>query len=149
VRRDSRADSLRQLVACQAAESVGRQPVGDPQLAQIQGGRRPTARESATGGGIGECALERRREAFCYVLTVVWKDAAQHQPIDLHPYPSHDHPRSSDSLSGRSSFALSACAAASRCAIPTDAFASAARNAALSAMFRMFPPGTFRRASRR
>src|SRR5207253_11085698 len=67
---------------------------------------------------------------------------------ELDPGARHVQPPVSASVSGFSSFAYSLRAAWSTCDARTVPSPSAARNAALSAMLRMLPPVTLRRARR-
>lgn len=87
----------------------------------------------------GELTRQFVAQAADDEVTVRGGKAAQGErvDVDVHPWRAHDQPRISASLSGRSSLALSARAAASRCVMRIGEDASAARNAALSAMLRM------------
>jgi hypothetical protein len=63
-------------------------------------------------------------------------------------YRCYTHPLTSASVRGRSSFRYSRLAASNRCFIITGSSASAAINAALSAILRMLPPAILSLASR-
>src|SRR6478735_5121195 len=78
------------------------------------------------------------------------RKSVQHQFFDVHFDLARIHfqPPSSVWVSGFSSFSYSRRAAPNKCGIRTGSSASAAANAALSAMLRMLPPEIERRARR-
>src|SRR5258708_18703562 len=82
--------------------------------------------------------------------TVARREAVQHEFFDMQfdVVWLHTQPPISASVSAFSSLVYSPRAARSRCAMRTGSPASAARKAALSAMLRIFPPVTLRRARR-
>src|SRR6516164_70186 len=85
--------------------------------------------------------LRPQRLGQCSAVSLV--ETLEHQSIDGELNPAHTHPRISASESGRSIFCASSLAASTRYFMPTGVPACAARNAAFSAMLRMFPPATF------
>src|SRR5947209_4285369 len=81
-------------------------------------------------------------------ITVIGREAVQYQLLDMQfdIVGSHAQPPISASVSDFSSLAYSLRDARSRCTMRTGSSASAARNAALSAILRIFPPVTLSRA---
>src|SRR4029077_7317011 len=107
----------------------------------------PAVAELAGGRGAAELAAQFGSQAGGDPVALLRREAAQHQTVDGDGDPRsrrrfHTQPRVSVSPSGRSSLALSACAAASRWRMAIGSSASAARNAAFSAILRTPPPAT-------
>src|SRR5437588_11643927 len=97
----------------------------------------------------GEEARQFALHGLAYGGTVCGFKAVQHQFFDVQFDVGwlHIHPPTSASVSDFSNLAYSLRAARNRCFICTGSPASAARKAAFSAMLRILPPVTLRRAS--
>jgi len=130
--------------ACRFGSNDLRFRTGRFENSRVDMGRGPQTLQTVRSKETGDFTLD----GFSDGIALAPVEAIQHELIDLDlDAAAHSHPPISDSVRTRSIFAHSLRAARARCDIRTGSPASAARNAAFKATFRILPPARFSFAS--